>query len=256
MSLDKLIIGGREVKSRLLIGSGKFPDKKMIKDILLESEAEIITVALRRVDQDSEDQNILDHIPEGKILMPNTSGARNAEEAIRIARLAKASGCGNWIKIEIIPDSKYLMPDNLETLKAIEVLSKEGFIVLPYITPDLVMARKMEEAGAAAIMPLGAPIGSNRGVKTKELVKLIIDEIKIPVIVDAGIGKPSDAALCMEMGCDAVLLNTAIATAKDPVGMAKAFSMAVKAGRLAYLSGLGRERNATASSPLTGFLRE
>lgn len=254
--MDTLKIGDKEIESRLLVGTGKLADKSLIKDILLKSGSQIVTVALRRVDQDSKDQNILDYIPKDRILMINTSGARNAEEAIRIARLAKSSGCGNWIKIEIIPDSKYLMPDNLETLKAIEVLSKEDFILLPYITPDLVMARKMEKAGAAAVMPLGSPIGSNRGIRTKELVKLIIDEIKIPVIVDAGIGRPSDAALCMELGCDAVLLNTAIATADDPVNMAKAFSMAVRAGRLAYLSGLGKVSTPSASSPLTGFLRD
>jgi thiazole synthase len=254
--LDILKIGDKEINNRLLVGTGKLADKKLIKDILIESGAEIVTVALRRVDQDSKDQNILDYIPKDRIIMTNTSGARNAEEAIRIARLAKATGCGNWIKIEIIPDSKYLMPDNAETLKAIEILSKEGFTILPYMNPDLVMARKMEQAGAAAIMPLGSPIGSNRGVRTKELIKLIVDEIKIPVIVDAGIGKPSDAALCMELGCDAVLLNTAIATAKDPINMAKAFSFGIKAGRLAYLSGMRKSGDASASSPLTGFLRE
>ncbi len=254
---DILKIGDKEIKSRLLIGTGKLPDKKLLKDILLKSEAEIVTVALRRVDQDSKDENILDYIPEDRILMTNTSGARNAEEAIRIARLAKASGCGNWIKIEIIPDNKYLLPDNVETLKAIKVLAKEGFIVLPYMNPDLVMAKEMAKSGAAAIMPLGAPIGSNRGIKTKELVRIIINEIPIPVIVDAGIGKPSEAAECMEMGCDAVLLNTAVATAKDPVNMAKAFGLAIKSGRLAYLSGPGpTTKQANASSPLTGFLRK
>lgn len=254
---DIFKIGDKEIQSRLLIGTGKLPDKRILKDILLQSGSQIVTVALRRVDQDSKDENILDYIPKDRTIMVNTSGARNADEAIRIARLSKASGCGNWIKIEIIPDNKYLLPDNVETLKAINVLAKEGFIVLAYMNPDLVMAKEMVKAGAAAIMPLGAPIGSNRGVKTKELVRIMVNEIKIPVIVDAGLGKPSEAAECMEMGCAAVLLNTAIATAKDPVNMAKAFGYAVKAGRLAYLSGLGpTTEQANASSPLTGFLRE
>jgi thiazole synthase len=188
--------------------------------------------------------------------MPNTSGARNAEEAVRIARIAKMAGCGNWVKIEIVSDQKYLLPDNFETLKATEILAKEGFIVLPYINPDLPVARKLVEAGAAAVMPLGSPIGSNRGIKTKELVRILVEEMPVPVIVDAGIGRPSEAAECMEMGCSAVLVNTAIATARDPRGMARAFKEAVSAGRLAYLSGTPpTQEYASASSPLTGFLR-
>ena len=187
--------------------------------------------------------------------MPNTSGARNADEAVRIARLAKASMAGDWVKIEVIQDSKYLLPDNMETLKATEILAREGFKVFPYMSPDLSMARRMVDAGAAAIMPLGSPIGSNRGVKTRELVEILVREVNIPVIVDAGLGKPSDACDCMELGCSAVLVNTAIAIAQDPVMMARAFSEAVGAGRLAYISGMpSTSARANASSPLTGFL--
>lgn len=253
---DILKIGGEEINSRLFIGTGKFPSKPIIRDVLTESGAQVVTVALRRVDADSKEDNVLDYIPKSCIVMANTSGARNAAEAARIARLAKASGCGNWIKIEVIPDNKYLLPDNAETLESIKILTKEGFVILPYINPDLVMAQKMIDAGAAAIMPLGSPIGSNRGVRVKELIKIMINEINIPVIVDAGLGRPSDAALCMELGADAVLVNTAIATAKDPAAMAKAFSLGVQAGRSAYLAGLRPQQpNAEASSPLTGFLR-
>ena len=254
---DILEIGGREINNRLLVGTGKFPDKRIIQDVLEKSGVDIVTVALRRIDLQSKEENVLNYIPKKCILMANTSGARTAEEAIRIARLAKASGCGNWIKIEVVQDNKYLLPDNLETLKAIEILAKEGFVVLPYMNPDLAMAKRMAKAGAAAIMPLGSPIGSNRGIKTKELVKIMIKEIDIPVIVDAGIGRPSEACECMEMGCAAVLVNTAIAIAKDPVRMAEAFSEAVKSGRKAYLSGFGAKKEAaSASSPLTGFLRD
>jgi len=254
---DFLEIAGQKIESRLLIGTGKFSNKAVIREVLETSKATIVTVALRRVDKESADENILDYIPKHCILMPNTSGARDATEAVRIARLAKAAGCGNWIKIEVIADNKYLLPDNIETLKATEILAKEGFIVLPYMNPDLMIAKRLVDAGAAAVMPLGAPIGSNRGLKTKELVRIMVDEIKVPVIVDAGIGSPSQAAFCMEMGCAAVLVNTAIAIAQDPVAMAKAFRQAVDAGRLAYLAGLGPVINkASASSPLTGFLRD
>ncbi|MGB3241271.1 MAG: thiazole synthase [Candidatus Omnitrophota bacterium] len=254
---DMLKIGGKEIKNRFFVGTGKFSNKPLVKRVLEESGAEVVTVALRRVDVESSDENILDYIPEGCILMTNTSGARNAEEAIRIARLARASGCGDWIKIEVIADNKYLLPDNIETLKATEILSKEGFTVLPYMSPDLSAAKRMVEAGAAAVMPLGSPIGSNRGLKTAEIVKIMVNEVSAPVIVDAGIGKPSDAAFCMELGCAAVLVNTALATAKDPVSMAKAFSQAISAGRLAYISGTAQTSDyANASSPLTGFLRD
>jgi thiazole synthase len=256
MADDILKIGDRSFQSRLLAGTGKFAGYGLMKDALTASGTQIVTVAVRRVDASSKTDNILDYLPKDCTVMANTSGARNAEEAIRIARLAKASGSGNWIKIEVINDAKYLLPDNLETLKATEALVKEGFVVLPYMSPDLSMARRMVDAGASAVMPLGSPIGSNRGVRTKELVEIMVREIKIPVIVDAGIGRPSDACMCMEMGCAAVLINTAIAIADDPVAIAAAFNMAVKAGRLAYLSGIpASSGSASASSPLTGFLR-
>ena len=253
---DILKIGGRSIKNRLFIGTGKFSAYKIMKRALEESDVDVTTVALRRVDNESKLENILDYIPKKCILVPNTSGARNADEAVRIARLSKAAGCGNWVKIEVIQDNKYLLPDNPETLKATEILVKEGFVVLPYMSPDLSMARRLVDAGAAAVMPLGSPIGSNRGFKTKELVEILVSEIKIPVIVDAGLGTPSSACECMEMGCAAVLVNTAIAIAQDPVAMAKAFSDAVRAGRLAYNAGMSQStRDAKASSPLTGFLR-
>lgn len=254
---DVLKIADKSIHNRLLIGTGKFPDKSLVRKVLEVSQVEVVTVALRRVDDDSVDENILDYIPESCIVMINTSGARDADEAIRIARLGQAIGCGNWIKIEVISDNKYLLPDNTETLKAAKVLVKEGFTVLPYMSPDLSMAKRFVEAGAAAVMPLGSPIGSNRGLKTGELVRIMVNEIEIPVIVDAGIGWPSEAAVCMELGCAAVLVNTAIATADDPVVMAKAFSFAVTAGRIAHLnSGMAVNEYAKPSSPLTGFLRD
>lgn len=252
---DKLVIGGKEVNSRLFVGTGKFSSNRIIPDVIKASGAQVVTVALRRIDFDSPDENMLNFIPEGCILMPNTSGARSAEEAVRIARLARAAGCGNWIKIEVISDNKYLLPDNFETIKATEILAKEGFIVLPYMSPDLMAARRLKDAGAAAVMPLGAPIGTNKGLKTRELVKILIDEIDLPIIVDAGLGKPSEATEAMELGAAAVLVNTAIATAGDPVLMARAFGTAVEAGRMAYISGTGSVKEyADASSPLTGFL--
>jgi len=255
--MDKLILGGVELDSRLLIGTGKFPDKKIIPEVIKSSEAKIITMALRRVDLNSKEDNILDYIPKDCILLPNTSGARNAEEAVRIARLARAMGCGSWIKIEVISDNKYLLPDNYETIKATEILAKEGYIVLPYMSPDLMAAKSLVDAGAAAVMPLGAPIGTNRGLQTKELIRILIDEINLPIIVDAGIGKPSHATEAMEMGAAAVLVNTAIATAGDPVEMGRAFNLSVKAGRTAYLAKTGAQKlYADASSPLTGFLNE
>ncbi|HAZ09513.1 MAG: thiazole synthase [Omnitrophica bacterium GWA2_41_15] len=254
---DILTIGGREINNRLFIGTGKFSSYELMRHVLESVVPDVVTVALRRVDFSSKTENISDYIPKKCIIMPNTSGARNADEAVRIARLAKASGAGNWIKIEVIQDNKYLLPDNIETLKATEILVKEGFVALPYMSPDLSMAKRLVDAGAAAIMPLGSPIGSNRGIKTRELVDIIVHEIKIPVIVDAGLGRPSEACECMEMGCAAVLVNTAISIANDPANMAKAFKDAVKAGRRAYLAGLSSTRIcATASSPLTGFLRK
>ena len=252
---DELIIAGKTLRSRLITGSGKYRDDQIIKEVLDAAECDIITVALRRIDFDRPDDSVLNYIPEGKILLPNTSGARTAEEAVRIARLAREMGIGNWIKIEVINDQRYLLPDNFETIKATEILAKDGFVVLPYMSPDLGAARRLADAGAAAVMPLGAPIGSNRGLRTKEMIGIMISEINLPVIVDAGIGLPSHATEAMEMGAAAILLNTAIASSDNPVSMARAFKLAVQAGRLAYLSGPGSTSQlARASSPLTGFL--
>jgi thiazole synthase len=253
---DYLEIGGEKINSRLFLGTGKFP-YGMLPAVIQAAGARVVTVALRRVDWDSPEENILNYLPEGCLLMPNTSGARNAGEAVRIARIAREAGCGNWVKIEVISDQKYLLPDNYETVKATETLVGEGFVVLPYMSPDLMTARRLQEVGAAAVMPLGAPIGSNRGLKTRELIRILIDDIRLPIIVDAGIGRPSEAAEAMEMGAAAVLVNTAIATAADPVSMAGAFNLAVQAGRIAYLAGPGAiAEQALASSPLTGFLNE
>ncbi|MFV0499535.1 MAG: thiazole synthase [Bacilli bacterium] len=255
-NLDKLVIGGVEFSSRFILGSGKF-SLEDTKTVLENAEVEMATIALRRANVGGK-ENILDYIPKDITLLPNTSGARNAEEAIRIARLAREIGCGNFIKIEVISDMKYLLPDNYETIKATKVLASEGFIVMPYMMPDLVVARQLKEAGAAAIMPLGAPIGSNMGLCTKDFIKILIDELDLPIIVDAGIGKPSQACEAMEMGCDAVMANTAIATAGDVGLMATAFSQAIRAGRNAYLAKLGRvlDERGEASSPLTGFLQD
>lgn len=253
---DRLKLGGIELESRLFVGTGKFSNNRIMEEAIKASKSQVVTVALRRIDFDSIQENILNFVPKDCVLLPNTSGARTAEEAVRIARVARAAGCGNWVKIEVISDNKYLLPDNFETIKATEILAKEGFIVLPYMSPDLMAAKKLKEAGAAAIMPLGAPIGTNRGLKTKEMIRILIDEIDLPIIVDAGIGKPSEAAEAMEMGAAAVLVNTAIATAENPVLMAQAFDMAVQAGRMAYVSRPGVTREyAEASSPLTGFLK-
>lgn len=252
---DSLVIGGQTLTSRLLIGTGKYSRNTLIPEVVASSGSEVITVAMRRVDPQAKEENIIACIPKHMILLPNTSGARTAEEAVRIARLARAAGLGNWVKIEVIKDQKYLLPDNWETIRATEVLAAEGFVVLPYMSPDLSAALRLRDAGAAAIMPLGAPIGTNRGLKNKELIRILIEEAGLPVIVDAGIGKPSQAAEAMELGAAAVLLNTAIATTRDPLMMAEAFRDAIIAGRKAYLAGLGPvEREAVASSPLTGFL--
>lgn len=254
--MDDLIIGGVKLTSRLFVGTGKYSSNELIPKVLKESGSKVITLAVRRVNFDNKEENPLEYIPKDTILLPNTSGARNAEEAIRLARLARAMGCGNWIKIEVISDNKYLMPDNLETLKATEVLAKEGFVVLPYMNPDVYFGRAMKDAGAQAIMPLASPIGSNKGLKTKELIKMIVEEIDAPIIVDAGIGRPSHAMEAMELGASACLVNTAIATSKDPKVMARAFKLAVEGGRLGYLAKFGEVSNsANASSPLTGFLR-
>ncbi|MGL5760009.1 MAG: thiazole synthase, partial [Cetobacterium sp.] len=234
--MDKLFIGGIEFNNRLITGSGKFSNYLLINEMLNKCGSEMITVALRRVDLSGKSENILEYIPKDIKLLPNTSGARNAEEAIKIARIAREAGCGDFIKIEIISDMKYLMPDNEETIKATEVLAKEGFIVMPYINPDLIVAKKLEVAGAAAIMPLGAPIGSNKGLLTKPMIEILVENCTLPIIVDAGIGKPSHACEAMEMGCSAVLVDTAIATSGDPVKMSIAFNKAVQAGREAYLA--------------------
>ena len=254
---DPLIIGGQEFDSRLLIGTGKYPSDDMIPDIVAASGSRIITVALRRVDFEATTDNVMQHIPDFMQLLPNTSGARTAEEAVRIARLARATGCGNWVKIEVIPDNRHLLPDGNETVRATKILVADGFVVLPYINADPIVARQLEDAGAAAVMPLGAPIGTNRGLTTREMLQIIIDEIKVPVVVDAGIGKPSQACEAMEMGADACLVNTAIASAANPVIMAGAFAAAIAAGRDAWCAGPGAVRaRAAASSPLTGFLYE
>lgn len=255
MEKDMFKIGNMEFKSRLITGTGKFASKKIIPKMLEKSESEMITVALRRVNTEDKEGNIINYIPKNVTLLPNTSGGRNHQEAVRIARIAREAGCGNFIKIEIINDMKYLLPNNEETLKATEILAKEGFYVMPYMMPDLTISKRLEDVGAAAVMPLGAPIGSNRGILMKDIIEIMIENVKIPVIVDAGIGKPSQAAQAMEMGAAAVLVNTAIATAQDPVLMGEAFAMAVKAGRYAYLAKMAEEKKyADASSPLTGFL--
>lgn len=252
---DTWKLGGHEFTSRFILGSGKY-DLNLIKAAVEDAGAQIITLALRRANT-GDTENILDYIPQGVTLLPNTSGARNAEEAVRIARLAREMGCGDFIKIEVIHESKYLLPDNYETIKATEILAKEGFVVMPYMYPDLNVARDLVNAGAAAVMPLAAPIGSNKGLCTKEFIQILVEEIDLPVIVDAGIGRPSQACEVMEMGAAAVMANTAIATAGDIPAMAGAFRKAIEAGRAAYLSGLGRVRQtASASSPLTGFLQD
>ena len=256
MQQDQLIIGGKAFTSRFFLGTGKF-SLPMTAEVIKAAGAEIVTLALRRANMAFEG-NILDFIPDTVTLLPNTSGARNAQEAVRIARLAREVGCGDFVKIEVIHDSKYLMPDNYETIKATEILAKEGFTVLPYISPDLIAARELVNVGAAAVMPLAAPIGSTKGLISKDFIKMLIDEIDLPIVVDAGIGAPSHACEAMELGADAVLANTAVATAGDVVAMARAFRMAVDAGRQAYLAGLGRVLDFTgdASSPLTGFMED
>ena len=252
---DTLVIGGHEFQSRFILGSGKY-SLDLINAAVQNAGAQIITLALRRANEGGT-ANILDYIPDNVTLLPNTSGARNAEEAVRIARLSRAMGCGDFVKVEIMRDTKYLFPDNYETVKATETLAKEGFIVLPYMNPDLNVARDLQSAGAAAVMPLAAPIGSNKGLATKAMIQVLIDEIDLPIIVDAGIGKPSQACEAMEMGAAAVMANTAIATAGDVPAMANAFKLAIEAGRKAYLTGMGRvlARGGSASDPLTGFLR-
>lgn len=254
-SEDRLTIGGFEFSSRFILGSGKY-SLSLIEAAVKHAGAEIITLAVRRTNT-SERENILDFIPEGITLLPNTSGARDASEAVRIARLARELGCGRFIKIEIMRDSKYLLPDNQETVKATEILANEGFVVMPYMYPDLNTARDLVSAGAASVMPLASPIGSNRGLSTRDFIQILIDETELPIIVDAGIGKPSQACEAMEMGAAAIMANTALATAGNLPMMASAFRLAVRAGREAFLAGTGSvlSRGASASDPLTGFLR-
>lgn len=251
---DDLIIAGKSIKNRLFIGTGKFSSALVLKECIENSKIEVVTVALRRVDFNGNEDETLSVIDRDRqILLPNTSGARNAEEAIRLARLARASGCGNWLKLEITPEPRYLLPDPIETLKAAQILVKEGFVVLPYINADPILAKRLEELGCATVMPLAAPIGTNKGIKTLELLQIIIEQSNIPVIVDAGLGSPSHACYAMELGADAVLVNTAIASSGDPVSMTHAFSVAVVSGRLAYTSGLANISNiAQASSPEIG----
>jgi len=256
---QKLKIAGREFNSRLLVGTGKFSSNEAMRDALIASGTEIVTVALRRADLSGKGDpfaNILDFIDREKfLLLPNTSGARTADEAVRLARLAVTAGLPNWIKLEIHPDPRYLLPDPIETLAAAEILVREGFVVLPYINADPVLAKRLQDVGTATVMPLGSPIGSNRGIETRAQIEIIIEQATVPVVVDAGLGAPSQAAEAMEMGADAVLVNTAIAIASDPSRMARAFCAAVQAGREAHEIGLAdRFATANATSPLTGFL--
>ncbi len=255
MSLE---IAGKVFSSRLLMGTGKFPSPDVMAKALDASGTEIVTVALRRVDITNPEGDILAAIDRDRyLLLPNTSGARDADEALRLARLARAAGCGDWIKLEVTPDPRYLLPDPVETLKAARMMIKESFIVLPYINADPILAKHLEDAGCATVMPLGSPIGTNRGLRTRDSVEIIIEGANVPVVVDAGLGAPSDAALSMEIGADAVLVNTAIASANDPPLMAEAFKKAVDAGRQAFEAGLPLSGEiASASSPLTGFLRD
>ncbi len=253
---DKLIIAGREFSSRLMVGTGKFSSGEIMKKALEASLAEIVTVSLRRVDLKNSSDSILPYLDMSKyLILPNTSGAQNAQEAVRLARIARASGISSWIKLEVTPEPRYLLPDPIETLKAAEILVKEGFTVLPYINADPILAKRLEEVGTATVMPLGSPIGTNQGIRTKEAIAIIIEQSNIPVVVDAGLGVPSDVSLAMEMGADAVLVNTAIAVSDNPVLMAEAFRLGTEAGRKAFLAGRGAQSFiANASSPLTGFL--
>jgi thiazole synthase len=256
-STDPLVIAGRTFGSRLIVGTGKFGSHQVMRDALAASGTEMVTVALRRVDLDATGgPDILEFVDQDRyLLLPNTSGAVDAGEAVRLARLARAAGMPSWVKLEVTPEPRYLLPDPVETLRAAEMLVAEGFTVLPYINADPILAKRLEEVGCATVMPLGSWIGSNRGVRTREAVQIIVEQSTVPVVVDAGLGAPSHAAEAMELGVDAVLVNTAIAVAADPVEMARAFALGVEAGRRAFLAGRGPEGiQAEASSPLTGFL--
>jgi len=250
-----LVIGGKTIQNRFFLGTGKYKSKSHMLKSIEESHVQVVTVAMRRVDIQQHEENILEYIPKESVIVINTSGARNAKEAVRIARLAREAEGFDWVKIEVINDSKYLLPDNQETIRATEILAAEGFVVLPYMHPDLYTARELQAVGAAAVMPLGSLIGSGQGLETRRFIDILLREIDIPIIVDAGIGRPSHAAEAMEMGVDAVLANTAVAAAEDPVMMAKAFSLAVEAGRMAYIAKFREAIDiASSSSPLTGFL--
>jgi thiazole synthase len=252
---DSLVIAGREFRSRLITGSGKYPSFPVMREAALASGCELLTVAVRRIDFDAPGEDITSYLPDGILLLPNTSGAETAEDAIRLARLARAGGLPDWVKLEVIPDPRYLLPDPVETLRAAAVLVEDGFTVLPYMLPDPVLAAKLEEVGCATVMPLAAPIGSGWGLKLRETIRIMVEQCRVPVVVDAGLGAPSHAAAAMELGADAVLVNTAIATAGDPVAMAGAFKQAVEAGRRGYLAGLIDERAAAEpSSPLAGVV--
>jgi thiazole synthase len=254
-----LVIAERSFRSRLLVGTGKFGSFAEMRDALDASGTELVTVALRRVDLDATGgPDILEFVDPGRyLLLPNTSGARDADEAVRLARLARTAGLPAWVKLEVTPEPRYLLPEPVETLRAAEQLVADGFVVLPYINADPMLAKRLEEAGCATVMPLGSWIGSNQGVRTRDAVRIIVEQANVPVVVDAGLGAPSHAAEAMELGADAVLVNTAIAVAGDPVGMARAFRLGVEAGRAAFLAGRGAERTeAEASSPLTGFLEK
>ena len=254
-STDPLFIAGREFRSRLITGSGKYPSLPVMREAALASGCEMLTVAVRRIDFDEPGEDITDYVPEGVLLLPNTAGAETAEQAVRMARLARAGGLPDWIKLEVIPDPRYLLPDPVETLKAAAALVEEGFTVLPYMLPDPVLARRLAEVGCATVMPLASPIGSGWGLKLLEGIRIMVEERTVPVVVDAGLGAPSHAAAAMEMGVDAVLVNSAIARAGDPVAMARAFRLAVEAGRAARVAGvMGEEEAAVASSPLAGAI--
>ena len=254
--MNTLIIAGKEFSSRLFLGTGKFSSNRMMQQAIQQSGTEMVTIAMKRIDLHNDDANMLEYIDKTRIqLLPNTSGARNAKEAVFAAQIAQEIFETNWLKLEIHPDPKYLLPDPVETLKATEELARLGFVVLPYIPADPVLCKLLEEAGAATVMPLGAPIGSNKGLRTKDFLEIIIEQSRVPVVIDAGIGSPSHAAQAMEMGADAVLVNTAIAVAGDPVAMAQAFKMAVECGRMAFEAQLAAPHHqAQASSPLTAFL--
>jgi thiazole synthase len=254
---DAFVVAGREFRSRLLTGTGKYDTFETMRDALTASGSEIVTVAVRRLDLDAPEGAVTDFLPEDVLLLPNTSGCETADEAVRTARLARAGGLPDWIKLEVIPDPRYLLPDPVETLRAAAELVEDGFTVLPYVLPDPVLQKKLEDVGCATVMPLAAPIGSGRGLKLRDAIRIMVEQAEVPLVVDAGLGAPSHAAEAMELGADAVLVNTAIARADDPVAMARAFRLAVEAGREAFRAGLMDEREAAeASSPPTGAIHE